>query len=61
VAAHLSEAALAGSMTPGGGATPYADGSKTPAAAGYGFDDVAWSPLAQGGPEDTYGGSTSCE
>jgi DNA-directed RNA polymerase II subunit RPB1 len=59
VAAMLSETAMAGAMTPGGGAaTPYVEGGKTPMVQGIGYEDAPWSPIQQGS-DDYTGGATS--
>lgn len=64
VAATLSEAAMAGAMTPGaGGATPYieAEGNQTPGGPIGIYADAPWSPIVQPGLDDAYGGSTQCQ
>jgi hypothetical protein len=59
IAAMLSETAMSGAMTPGGGAaTPYVEGGKTPMVPGIGFEDAPWSPIQQGS-DDTFGGATA--
>ena len=57
VAAMLSETAMGGAMTPGGGAaTPYIEGGKTPMPQ-MTYEQISWSPMHMGSDE-TFGGTT---